>query len=301
MVDIFWSMIKSASLLHSKIYETQETWTGQCELQYANYTLKTLAKGLKFFCPVSLSESPKVMGLTAIHHPDALHCFNGVTHCLWCGKEGQNEGTIVNHLWTTHYKLGLVCKNASAVHWLHPRPSGAMATRPASHLQMEAPTNYLHWPNHSARYVKSTLTHQRDGPGQRIRQGIGHPSNQHIGDNPTPLAQTQMEDQMPIKPTHWGHPAPLMWTCMEDQMHVKLRHTHHLYLLASCSGSGNVRMSPLQTGPLCIPYDGAVTVIQEVDANLCTPLLLPDTPTLSATSPFGTSAQVSLNCWILHQ
>ena len=25
------------------------------------------------------------------------------------GKDGQNEGTIINHLRTVHYKLGLVC------------------------------------------------------------------------------------------------------------------------------------------------------------------------------------------------
>ena len=45
MTDIFWSMIKSAGLLHSEIYEIQETWTGWHELQYANYALKTLPKG----------------------------------------------------------------------------------------------------------------------------------------------------------------------------------------------------------------------------------------------------------------
>ena len=110
MVDIFWSMIKSASPLCSEIYEIQESWTGQCELQYTNYTLNSLLKGLKFFCPVSPSESPKAMGLTGIHHPDPLHHFNGVIHCPWCRKEGQNEGTIINHLQMTHYKLGLVCE-----------------------------------------------------------------------------------------------------------------------------------------------------------------------------------------------
>ena len=110
MVDVFWSIIESVGLLHSEIYEIQETWTGQCKLQYANYALKTLPKGLKFFHPVSPSESLKVMGLTGIHHPNALHHFNWVTHCPWCGKEGQNEGTIMNHLQTIHYKLGLVCE-----------------------------------------------------------------------------------------------------------------------------------------------------------------------------------------------
>ena len=49
------------------------------------------------------------MGLMGIHDPDALHQFGSVTYCPWCGKEGQNKGTVVNHLWTTHYRLGLVC------------------------------------------------------------------------------------------------------------------------------------------------------------------------------------------------
>ena len=110
MADIFQSMIKSTSLLSSEIYEIKETWTRWSELQYANYALRTLPKGLKFFHPVSPSESLKVMGLTGIHHPDALCHFNGVTHCPWNGKEGQNEGTVINHLWMMHYKLGLVCE-----------------------------------------------------------------------------------------------------------------------------------------------------------------------------------------------
>ena len=82
MADIFWSMIKSTGLLSSKIYEIKETWTGQHELQYTNYVQRTLLKWLKFFCPVSPSESPKVMGLTGIHHANTLHHFNGVTRCL---------------------------------------------------------------------------------------------------------------------------------------------------------------------------------------------------------------------------
>ena len=77
MTDIFQSKIESASLLSSEIHEIKEIWTGQSELQYANYALRTLPKGLKFFCPVSPSESPKVMDLTGIHHPNALHSFNG--------------------------------------------------------------------------------------------------------------------------------------------------------------------------------------------------------------------------------
>ena len=70
----------------------------------------TLWKGLKFFRAVSPSESPKVMGLMGIHNVDALCHFNRVTHCPWCRKVGQNEGTIINHLRMVHYTLGLVCK-----------------------------------------------------------------------------------------------------------------------------------------------------------------------------------------------
>ena len=108
--DVFWGMTKTASLLGSAIYEIKEAWTGWDELKQANYALQTLPKGLKFFTAVSPSESPKVMGLEGIHNPDVLCCFSGLTHYPWCEKEGQNKGTIINHLQTVHYKLGLICK-----------------------------------------------------------------------------------------------------------------------------------------------------------------------------------------------
>ena len=81
----------------------------QKELKQANYALQSLPKGLRFLRVVPTTESPKVMGLMGIHDPDALQCYAGYTYCPWCGKEGQNEGIMVNHLRTTHYRLGLVC------------------------------------------------------------------------------------------------------------------------------------------------------------------------------------------------
>ena len=54
-------------------------------------------------------ESPRVMGLMGIHDLDALWHYAGYTYCPWCGKEEQNEEMVVNHLRTTHYRLGLVC------------------------------------------------------------------------------------------------------------------------------------------------------------------------------------------------
>ena len=102
-------MTKTADLFGSAIFEMTEAWLGWDELQQANYSLMTLQKGLKFFRAVSSSESPKVTGLMGIHDLDMLHHFNGVTHCPWCRKVDQKEGTIVNHLMTVHYKLGLMC------------------------------------------------------------------------------------------------------------------------------------------------------------------------------------------------
>ena len=105
-------MIETTDLLGSAIYKIAEAWSGWDELWQTNYSLMTLWKGLKFFRVVSPSKSPKIMGLMGIHNPDMLCHFNSVTHCPWCGKEGQNEGTILNHLWTVHYKLGLMCEKS---------------------------------------------------------------------------------------------------------------------------------------------------------------------------------------------
>ena len=106
---MFKYLATSTGLLGTSIYKTQSPWTGPEELKLANYVLLSLPKGLKFLWAVPPSESPKLMGLMGIHDPDALCLFSGVTYCPWCRKEGQNEGTVVNHLQTTHYRLGLVC------------------------------------------------------------------------------------------------------------------------------------------------------------------------------------------------
>ena len=95
---IFRQLAASANLLGTSIYEIQSSWTGPKELKQANYALQSLPKGLKFLWAVPPSESPKVMRLMGIHDPDAIHCFSSITYCPWCGKECQNEGTMVNHL-----------------------------------------------------------------------------------------------------------------------------------------------------------------------------------------------------------
>ena len=102
--DVFKELAKSAGLLGEAIYEIQLSWTGPEELKQANYSLWSLPKWLRFLRVV-----PKVMGLMGIHNLDALWHYAGYTYCPWCRKEGQNERTEVNHLRTTHYRLGLVC------------------------------------------------------------------------------------------------------------------------------------------------------------------------------------------------
>ena len=135
-------MIKTTGLLGFSIYEIKEAWTEWDELQQANYMLRTLLKGLKFFRVVSPSESPKVMGLTGIHDPDTLCCFSRLTHCPWCGKEGQNEGIIVNHLWTVHYKLGLICEKCFSCPSITSEAIHCQARRTANPQRREVQTSH---------------------------------------------------------------------------------------------------------------------------------------------------------------
>ena len=106
--DVFRELAQGAGLLGKSIHEIEVSWTGLPHLRHANFVLWSLPKGLKFLRVVSTKESPKVMGLEGIHDPDALRHFARYTYCPWCRKDGQNEGTIMNHLRTIHYKLGLV-------------------------------------------------------------------------------------------------------------------------------------------------------------------------------------------------
>ena len=107
--DIFKEPAQEAGLLGKSIFEIQWSWKGLEHLKHANYIFQSQPIGLKFLRVVSAKESPKEMGLKGIHDPEALWHFVGYTYCLWCGKYGQNEGTIINHLRTVHYKLGLIC------------------------------------------------------------------------------------------------------------------------------------------------------------------------------------------------
>ena len=107
--NIFKELAQEAGLLGESIFKIQQSWKGLEHLKHANYIFQSQSKGLKFLRVVSAKESPKEMGLKGIHDPEALQHFAGYTYCPWCGKTGQNEGTVVNHLRMVHYKLGLIC------------------------------------------------------------------------------------------------------------------------------------------------------------------------------------------------
>ena len=92
--NIFRELAESAGLLGNSIHEIQLSWDGPEELKHTIYALRSLSKGLRFLRAVPAMESPKVMGLKGIHDPDALQHLVGYTYCPWCGKEGQNKGTM---------------------------------------------------------------------------------------------------------------------------------------------------------------------------------------------------------------
>ena len=102
-------MADSTGLLELDIYEVQDAWTGWKDLHTAKHAAKALQRNIQFFCMVTPTKSPSIIGLEGIHSPEALHIQGSHSYCPWCAKEGQNERTMVYHLCTVHYCLGLVC------------------------------------------------------------------------------------------------------------------------------------------------------------------------------------------------
>ena len=108
--DIFRELAQGAGLLGESIHEIQLAWNGQKDLKHANYVLQSLPKGVKVpkggICQgIPQNHGPK--GESMILMPSDI--FASYTYCPWCSKDGQNEGTAINHLRTVHYKWGLVC------------------------------------------------------------------------------------------------------------------------------------------------------------------------------------------------
>ena len=109
--SIFREMATSVYLMGSEVHEVQEVWTGQKDLRAIYWHDKNFPKNIHFFRVLPPTESPKIMGLRGVHSPKDLQWWCPVSFCLWCGKEGQSECMVVNHLWTSHYHLGLICSH----------------------------------------------------------------------------------------------------------------------------------------------------------------------------------------------
>ena len=110
LTEVFKELVEMTGLLGTEVYLVHGPWVGRKELCSAYHAVRGSAKDLHFFRSVAHLESPNIMGLWGIHSPEALKQQAGLSFCLWCGKEGQNKGTIVNHFCTRHYHLGLVYK-----------------------------------------------------------------------------------------------------------------------------------------------------------------------------------------------
>ena len=102
LMEVFKELVEMAGLLGTEVYPVQDSWMGKSELHSAYYTVRGFPKDCHFFRIVLPLESPKIMGLQGIHAPKALKWQAGLSFYLWCGKEGQNEGTVVNHLCTRY-------------------------------------------------------------------------------------------------------------------------------------------------------------------------------------------------------
>ena len=82
-------------------------WVGGPPL--CQWCVEAFAKGSAVFPPCIPFWIPQGHGLKRGSPPRCPSPLCQVNFCHWCGKEGQNEGTVVNHLWTMHYKLGIDC------------------------------------------------------------------------------------------------------------------------------------------------------------------------------------------------
>ena len=112
LTSVFQQMARDTNLLNTEIHEVQEVWTGQLGLKIAICAAKASQRDIQFFCMVMPNKSPNIMGLKGVHSPEALCQQGGCSFCPWCGKDGQNEGTVVNHMSTVHYHLGLCVPSA---------------------------------------------------------------------------------------------------------------------------------------------------------------------------------------------
>ena len=88
------------NLLGTDIHEVQEDLGWQEETPSWQLAHQVLFQGHSLLWDHSSpTKLLKIMGLEGIHlHQRPWQWQSSLTLCLWCGKEGQNEGMVVNHL-----------------------------------------------------------------------------------------------------------------------------------------------------------------------------------------------------------
>ena len=189
-------------------------------------------------------------------------------------------------------------RNASNVPRSHPRPSSIMARKAVSWPLKEALMNHLHLPNHP---LALTSADSWGFPYEVQTKDALHVQGMPTASKTWTWMEDQIEEMPSIKPTHWGYPHPIDMDldggsdiCWTDA-YISSQSSCISLRLQSCE---NVSLADW---PFHVAYDGAVTVIQEFNANLCTPLLVPNTPALLASSSVRATTQVTWNCWTLHQ
>ena len=99
-------MATSAGLVDSEVHKVQEVWTGQKDLWVAHFMAKGSPKGHPVFLGGASHWIAQDHGTKGDLFPQKL----SVSKQHWssvCGAE--KKGTIINHLQTSHYHLGLVC------------------------------------------------------------------------------------------------------------------------------------------------------------------------------------------------
>ena len=69
LTPIFQEMPQETNFLNTQIYEVQEVWTSWQGLKAATHTAKASQRDIQFFCMVTPTKSPNIMGLKGIHSP----------------------------------------------------------------------------------------------------------------------------------------------------------------------------------------------------------------------------------------
>ena len=119
----FRNMATSATHMGSEIHKVWEVWTSQKDLRADHHVAKTSPRTFVSLGSCHPPNHPRSWAW-GDPFPKPLWRQGELSFCLWCRK-GQNDGLVVNDLWTSHYHLGLICNHCmeyftvstNTMHW----------------------------------------------------------------------------------------------------------------------------------------------------------------------------------------